>query len=100
MATNTSLTVKTAIELLTETQHGLTTFLAGLGLLSNDTAVVALKAKFEAYFADFLGEYNDLKEEATLKAADIKVVTDRLSVARDYYAIAFNFFSVTLLILL
>ena len=79
---------KLALDLLTQSQNSLTALLARLGLFGNDAAVLALKAKFKAYFANFLGAYNDFKEETTLKAPDIKVVTDRLSVARDYFAIA------------
>jgi uncharacterized protein YdcH (DUF465 family) len=81
------MTTKVAIEFLAQSQNSLTAFLTGLGLLGNNAALVALKAKFEAYFADFLEEYNELQEEVTQKAAEIKGVSDRLGVAQEYAAI-------------
>ena len=76
---------KLAIELLTQSQQNLSTFLAGLGLLDNGTAVAHLKAKFETAFQTFLKEYDSLKSNRDVEVSKVAVSSDRVLLAREYY---------------
>ena len=76
---------KLAIELLTQSQQNLSTFLAGLGLLGNGTAVAQLKAKLETAFQTFLKEYDSLKSNRDIEVSKVAVSSDRVLLAREYY---------------
>nr|MDJ0599678.1 hypothetical protein [Crocosphaera sp.] len=78
---------KLSIELLTQSHHDLTVFLAGLGLLGNQTAINSLRTTFDAAFQNFLDEYEDLQKKIIITASKIETIGESLKLADDYYRV-------------
>nr|MDJ0510470.1 hypothetical protein [Crocosphaera sp.] len=76
---------KLAIELLTQSHNDLKTFLTGLGLLNNETAIAYFKTVFDAAFQVFLDEYDDLKAKVNVTSSQIETIEDSLTLADDYH---------------
>ncbi|MGK7941916.1 MAG: FG-GAP-like repeat-containing protein [Crocosphaera sp.] len=78
---------KLAIELLTQSHNDLTTFLTGLGLLNNETAIAYLKIAFDAAFQNFLDDYEDLQQKVAVTSSQIETIEESLTLADDYYRV-------------
>ncbi|WP_124975798.1 hypothetical protein, partial [Aphanothece sacrum] len=81
------MSTKLAIELLTQSHNNLTSFLSGLGLLENQTAITQLKTKFDAAFKTFLDDYDGLKHKVAVTSSQVETVGDKLAFAKEYHKV-------------
>ena len=76
-----------ALELLTQTEYDLATFIAGLGLLGNETTIAQLYLDLDLALIEFQEEYKTLKTEVDINASRLEVFEEKLTLAADLYAV-------------
>ncbi|MGK7943000.1 MAG: hypothetical protein AB4058_00845 [Microcystaceae cyanobacterium] len=80
-------TTKQALAFLTDIHNELTAFLAGVGLLDNQTAINELETKFNTALTAFLAEYEALLGGMATASSQVDSLSEKIDLLEEYYRI-------------